>query len=38
MKKSAGELIDELGIVNIKIYMLEENVEAHKNTVEEEEN
>lgn len=35
MKKTIGELVDELSIINIKIYMLEDNVEKHLNTIEE---
>jgi len=35
MDKSIGELIDELGITNQKIWALVERVEARENTVEE---
>lgn len=35
MKKTIGELIDEIGIVNQKIWALVERVENHTNTVEE---
>ncbi len=34
MKKTIGELIDELSVVNIKIFMMVEQVEKHENTVE----
>lgn len=34
-KKTIGELIDEIGITNQKIWALVERVEAHTNTVEE---
>lgn len=34
MKKTIGELIDEIGIVNIKIFMMVEALERHENTVE----
>ena len=35
MKKSIGQLIDELCVTNMKVWALVERVEAHTNTVEE---
>jgi hypothetical protein len=34
MEKTIGELIDELSIINIKIFMMVEQVEKHENTIE----
>lgn len=34
MEKSLGELIDEISIVNIKIFMMVEQLERHENTRE----
>jgi len=34
MDKTIGELIDEISVVNIKIFMMVEQVERHENTKE----
>lgn len=34
MEKTIGELVDEISIVNIKIFMMVEELERHENTVE----
>jgi hypothetical protein len=34
MEKTIGELIDEISVVNIKIFMMVEQVERHENKVE----
>lgn len=34
MTKTLGELVDEISIVNIKIFMMVEALERHENTVE----
>ena len=34
MEKTLGELVDEISIVNIKIFMMVEQLERHENTIE----
>lgn len=34
MKKSIGELIDELGVTNMKIFFLVDKIRANKHTAE----